>query len=155
MKFIKLIVFLQVCIFICSSMVALAKPMNSPSIEEAIKSDLIVIAEYKGYKPQQEKIEYFVPPIAKYSFIKMLKGNNVDKEINLIYEFQDGSACIEKESWKFSEELMPVVGSKWILFLKCKDGEYYSTYRGDYGRWRLTDQNYEEVTNLINDVYNK
>ncbi len=119
-----------------------AKPMDNPTVEEAIQSKIIIIAEYIDYS-KQGKIGYFNGPIANYKVIQVLRGKLLDETISIHYDFQDGSACVLLKGWRFSDNLMPKKDSQWILFLKDKsgDGKSYMTYRGDYGRWPVNEEN--------------
>ena len=122
-----------------------ASPMFAPTKEEAFRSPLIVIGEYQGYKPRGE-INYFRGPIARYKVIEVMKGSPMSKILDVRYDFQDGSACLAPEGEKFTKDWMPPVGSRWVLFLNKDKGEmYFSTYRGDFGRWPATEANIKEV----------
>lgn len=125
-----------------------AKPMDSPKLEEAIRSECIVIAEYISYN-HDAVISYFHGPIAEYKVTDIIKGKLQDSIIKLHYDFQDGSACIAERNWVFSDKLMPEKGSRWILFLKNKEAEIYITYRGDYGRWPFTKENLQKVKQAL------
>ncbi len=127
------------------------KPMFVPTKEEAIQSKWIVIARYAGYKnPTSYKIDYFQGPIAKYKIINILKGDVIGKNINVRYDFQDGSACLPLKGWKFTKDKMPQIKSEWILFLKQKsDKKIFVTYRGDYGRWKATEENIKEIKEAL------
>lgn len=131
-----------------------SKPMSAPTIEEAIESsEYILVAEYSEYsKRWQHKISYFYGPRATYRVNQILKGNStLPKAIQVRYDFQDGSPCIESEKWRFDEKVMPQKGSRWILFLKSKGNEedIWETYRGDYGRWEATDENFNKIKNQL------
>lgn len=128
---------------------AYAKPAMAPSQVEAADSTHIVIAQYQSYS-KGSYIDYFTGPIAKYKIVKVLKGNSLDnKTIKVQYDFQDGSGCLPENGWKFTDSLMPAKQSKWILFLeKGDDGKYY-TYRGDYGRWKVNEDNINKVSILL------
>jgi len=126
------------------SLFVYAKPMLSPTKEEAYQSQLIVIAEYIGYISDNQ-ISYFHGPIAQYRIIQVLKGVSRSMDLSVRYDFHDGSACVEEEGWKFSEELMPDIGSKWILFLGEDASNYWTTYRGDFGRWIANPENLKQV----------
>ncbi len=126
-----------------------AKPMSAPTKKEAFKSSLVVIVEYTGYKSEGE-IDYFGGPIAQYKLVRVLKGPNALKVFDVRYDFTDGSACIAEVGWKFTENLMPQKGSKWILFLnKDSQVKYLTTYRGSFGRWEANAENIIEVENAL------
>lgn len=143
-------IIILISMFISSSLYS--KPMPSPAPQKAIKSKWIVIAEYTGYKKDNSgEISYFQGPIANYKILKSLKGNIIEKNVNIRYDFQDGSACMALKGWEFTKGKMPSVKSKWILFLKnMNDKQIYSTYRGDYGRWKVTEENIKKIEKLLN-----
>ena len=124
-----------------------AKPMPSPTKDQAIKSKWIIVGRFTGYqKKRSSKVDYFNGVIASYEVIQILKNRTLPNQIKIHYEFQDGSACITPQKWKFEKDSMPKLGSKWILFLNKRDnGELFTTYRGDFGRWKATK---EEITTL-------
>ena len=129
---------------------AYAKDMYSPTLTEAIaQSQWIVVAEYVSYAASDE-IGYFYGPLAKYKIINVLKGEQLKGNIQIGYEFHNGSACIELENWQFSDELMPKDNSRWILFLKNNEQGAYATYRGDYGRWPASSENLQKVKEQLN-----
>lgn len=133
-------------LFVCSF--GYAKPMPAPTKEEAYKSQVIVIAEYLGYK-SHGKIDYFRGPIAQYKTIRVLKGD-APASLNVRHDFSDGSACIAEVGWKFTDNLMPKKGSKWILFLKNDNfAKEWTTYRGDFGRWKAKLENIKEVESSL------
>jgi len=130
-----------------------AKPMDGPSPEEAvIQSDSIVVAEYLGYQNRGKEIDYFNGPCANYSIVKIIKGKKLSGIIKVKYDFQDGSACLADKNFEFTNGLMPAKRSRWILFLEGRDGleNIWLTYRGDYGRWLLNEDNLKKINNLIN-----
>lgn len=135
---------------------ALSKPMEAPKLEEAARSNLVLIAQYVGYKPFLEPVTYFDGVMGRYVVEKVLKGNQPgDPHINVAYAFHDGSACLADKDWKFSEAIMPKKGSSWILFLQQPNWKStntenaYSTYRGDFGRMPATAENIQQVRKLI------
>lgn len=130
-----------------------AKPMNSASLEEAVHSESIVVVRYLGFSPTSPtNLSYFMPPTVQYEVIESLKGAVELGTIRVRYSFHDGSPCVEPEGWKFTKDLMPKVGSEWILFLQNKDqNDVYSTYSGDYGRWSSTPENLEKVKGALPD----
>lgn len=130
---------------------AFGKPMRGPTMAEAVRAPLIVIAKYRDYKSDRE-IEYFSPPVARYNVARMLRGALPLHTVSVSYQFHDGSACLPLEGWHFSKSTMPPEGSEWILFLdKFKAGVYY-TYRGDYGRMPATPENLGKVERMLKAV---
>lgn len=134
----------------------MAEPMMAPKLEEAAKSSTIVVAQYSSFKPFQEPVTYFDGVMGHYTVQKVMKGPQIrDPHINVAYAFHDGSACLEEKDWKFSEKVMPKVGSSWILFLEepnwksSNTDNAYTTYRGDFGRMPATAVNIEKVQKLL------
>jgi hypothetical protein len=135
---------------------AFAKPMMEPKLEEAVKSRFVVIAQYSGYKAFREPVTYFDGVMGRYLLEKVMKGPQIrDPHINVAYAFHDGSACLAEPDWKFSDKIMPKVGSSWILFLEepnwksSNTDNAFSTYRGDFGRMPATAANIEKVKKMI------
>lgn len=135
---------------------AFAEPMDSPTMEEAAKSPVVLVAQYSGYKPFREPVTYFDGVMGHYLVEKVIKGPELRQpNINVAYAFHDGSACLAEKDWKFSDAKMPKIGSSWILFLKSPNWKSsntdnaYSTYRGDFGRMPATASNIEKVRKLI------
>lgn len=127
-----------------------AKPMFAPEKDHALSSQLIAIVEYGGYKFDGQ-VDYFSGPIGQYKIIRLLKGANISEILDVRYDFTDGSACIAEAGWKFTEDLMPEKGSRWILFLdKDVQMKYWITYRGSFGRWEANSENIQEVENALN-----
>lgn len=136
-----------------------SKPMAEPSPAAseggAAACNWIVIAEYDSYQ-RAPLPTYFGGAQATYKVKSILKTNQppalkAGQAIVVRYDFQDGSACLEEENWKFSEKLMPAKGSKWILFLEQlrSSPPNFLTYRGDYGRRQATQQNVDAVRMLL------
>jgi len=148
-KRLRVILIMVVFVIFLQSFNVLAKPMLAPTLDEAISSDAIVLAEYIGYN-DSFNIEYFNGPIAHYKVIRILKGDSVKKYIKVEYSFHDGSPCMEPEDWKFSSSIMPKVGSKFILFINGSDKhDYYYTYRGDYGRKEADEKYIHEIEGAV------
>lgn len=150
-NFKKLVVMIFLCVWGLSFSGALGKPMYSPTKEEALKSQYIVIVEYIGYEKQALKeIDYFNGPVARYKVIRILRGENLPEILNVRYDFHDGSACLPQEGWKFTDDTMPQVASQWLLFLNQQGGtSSFATYRGDYGRWQATKENIKEIEEAL------
>jgi hypothetical protein len=145
----KSLIIMSLLFFVGSSFV-LASPMFAPEKDRAFSSQLIAIVEYAGYKLDGQ-VGYFNGPIGEYKIIRLLKGAHVSGILDVRYDFTDGSACIAETGWKFTEDLMPEKGSKWILFLdKDNQMEYWTTYRGSFGRWDANPENIQEVENALN-----
>jgi hypothetical protein len=133
-----------------------AEPMMAPTMKEAVKSSVILVAKYDGYKPFLEPVTYFDGVMAHFTVTKVLKGSDLrEPHINVAFAFHDGSACEPERNWKFSEAKMPAKDSSWILFLeqpKFKSSNSvnaFTTYRGDFGRVAATKSSIENVQRLI------
>lgn len=117
---------------------AVAKPQMPATMLEACQAQSIVEAQYLSYRPQEllGKIEYFTPPMAQFKVLRTVRGKDTPEYILVRYEFDDGSACLVPQNWKFSAAKMPKENSRWILFLNPIEGtpSWYQTYRGQFGR---------------------
>lgn len=85
-KFLLIMGFL--CFLGCSSV--FAKPMFAPTKDQAFKSPVIAIVEYRGYK-LDGKVDYFSGPVGQYKIIRLLKGTDVSEVLDVRYDFTDGS----------------------------------------------------------------
>ncbi len=124
---------------VCLALFALpasAKPMQAPTLEQALRSPLIVLARYEGCDP--EGATYFGAVKASYTLLEVWKGKlpKGTKDLNVAYTFTDGSACIAPKGWKFSPTFMPKKGASFVLFLTPYAKDNYRTFRGSYGRWQ-------------------
>lgn len=133
---------------------AVAKPMNAPTLEEAVRSSaMIVLATYDDYS-SKGKIDYFHGPRARYQVDGLLARRAMlleskDDPLEIRYDFTDGSACIAPKKFNFRKEL-PKKGSQWILFLQDKQSEgIITTYRGSYGRIPATPGNIAKVQTAL------
>jgi hypothetical protein len=132
-----------------------AKPMMSPSLEEAVASPLIVEAEF--VRIVGGGTQYFEPPIVQYRVKKVWRnvtGNNISPgaRLSLSYAFHDGSACLEPTDWKYSPAMLPKLGNVQILFLRPDPNNKkagYATYRGDFGRWDATPEKISRLETLL------
>ena len=123
--------------------------MLQPTLEEALRSPLIIVAEYIGPLPEQ-KMTYFSGARVQYKVVEVLKGTPPVSPLSVRYLFNDGSACLEPEGWTFEKERMPSRRSHWILFLTGTDesGEH-QTYRGNFGRREATPAQVSEVKHRL------
>ncbi|HEY9784205.1 MAG TPA: hypothetical protein V6D17_02310 [Candidatus Obscuribacterales bacterium] len=122
------------------------------TLEGAIRSEGIVIAEYLGYQKSPD-ITYFHPPVADFKIHKILKGPPLNKDLPVRYEFHDRS---EKNmelpaGWHFSDDKMPEKGSQWILFMYfCAPHKgAYDLYQGCYGRLPANEENLNRVYAML------
>ena len=138
--------------------------MSVPDIDNASKSDWIVVARYLGHAPIGVKADlssenlYFRGLDAQYQVDSVLKQSknrstslmSLKRPIHVYYAFQDGSACMAPPDFKLNEESLPAKDSRWILFLEPGETfNYFSTYRGDYGRLPATPENLSKVKSLL------
>lgn len=140
-----------------------AKPMPAPELEEAVKSDWIVVGRYLGHAPvastngDAQKLyfrgldaEYQVESVLKPSTDPITSRLSLKRPIHVNFAFQDGSACMPPRGFKLEADSLPSVGSRWILFLKSAYAfNHYSTYRGSYGRFSATPDNLALVKKIV------
>lgn len=114
----------------------LAEPMPPFNWADLCNSQSVVEARYVTFrKPGLFKpITYFDPPVAKYKVLRTIHGQKTPPEIEVAYDVQDGSACLEPPDWKCTDDIMPRTNSEWVLFLSSEVKGIYRTYRGDFGR---------------------
>ncbi|HEY9731216.1 MAG TPA: tetratricopeptide repeat protein [Drouetiella sp.] len=128
----------------------------SLSYENAVKSECIVIAEFEGLdKTTEKEASWNHPPLAHYHITKILKGPPLNKALPLKYEFHDLVDTKKPDGWKFSQKLLPEQNSSWILFIEFavpKRG-MFETFQGSYGRQPATDDNLNNLYQLL-DKYN-
>lgn len=111
----------------------MAKPMPSPTLQEALTSPLIVVASYSEFRAPSQGVSYFGGLMAHYEVEEVLKGKSPAPSLWVHYSFHDGSPCIAPPDFRFTPEMMPKKGSRWLLFLRG-NGKEWHTYRGDWGR---------------------
>jgi tetratricopeptide (TPR) repeat protein len=120
------------------------------SFENAIKSECIVIAEFEGIEKEKD-IQWNRPPLAHYHITKNLKGPPLNKALPLKYEFHDLVNTAKPAGWKFDAKSLPEKGSQWILFIEFavpKRG-MFETFQGSYGRQPATDDNLNNLYQLL------
>ncbi len=107
-------------------------------------SEWIGICEFIGYHKGND-ISYDKPPQAEYRLIKRLKGPpNTEKVIRVNFRFDCVTASNASRDWNFADEMMPPVGSRWIVFLPEAiplPGRAFETYKGSSGRQAASDEN--------------
>ncbi|MDX2104763.1 MAG: hypothetical protein SFY67_00040 [Candidatus Melainabacteria bacterium] len=116
-----------------------------------LKSEAVFIAEYKGYEKRPD-ITYYQPPLAKFYIEKFYKGPPLNRNIPIKFEFNEGLENQKRpEGWKFSEELMPKPGSKWIIFVEnaVPVDHMFETFHGSYGRQPYSDETLDEVLAIL------
>lgn len=116
-----------------------------------LRSECIVIAEYKGFE-KDGMISFYRPPQANFRIEEILKGHGMNKALPIRYEFHDKTNKPKPKDWKFDEKTtMPEKGSKWIIFIPNAipvDG-MFETYHGSFGRLAFTEDNYDKVLRIL------
>jgi hypothetical protein len=121
------------------------------SYDNAIRSECIVIAEYRGCE-KAENIRYNSPPRTAFHITEILKGPPLNKDLPVRYAFHTPFNGDPPENWKFDEKTMlPEKGSKWILFIEFAVPErlQFNTYMGSYGRQPATEANLDKLDKLL------
>jgi tetratricopeptide (TPR) repeat protein len=112
-----------------------------------LKSESIVIAEFKSFEPDG-MVTFNNPPGAVYKVTEILKGPPLNRTLPIRYEFHSKiNSDVKPADWKWSPALMPKVGSKWIIFIQYSvpiDGKF-ETFHGSFGRQEYNEQNLDEV----------
>jgi tetratricopeptide (TPR) repeat protein len=123
-------------------------PNNYLNYENAIHSELILLATYEGCQKSEDPITWNNPPNTNWKIVKILKGPPQNPHIYVRYEFHDNVNKAMPKDWKYDEKaMMPQKGSEWIIFIEyafIKRGAY-ETYQGSYGRQMATDANLNEL----------
>jgi hypothetical protein len=105
-------------------------------------SEFIGICEYRGYEKQQQT-SYDNPPTANFRLVKRLKGPPGNSDMKVRYLFDNQPSSVATDAWKFGDDKMPTVGSRWIIFIPnyVQSEKAYETYKGARGRKEATDEN--------------
>ena len=114
-----------------------ATPIEAPREVELCGVRSVVHARFVSYHPSpitEGATGYLTPPVARFQLVRVLRGEPLPTEIGVRFDFHDGSACLPREGWHFSEARMPRPLSEWVLFLTDERDGVYRTYRGDFGR---------------------
>jgi hypothetical protein len=115
-----------------------------------MKCEGVFVAEYKGYETDGP-VSFFKPPQANFRIIEYLKGPPLSRTFPVKYEFHEKLGEERPKDWKFSEEMMPKKGSKWLIFVpNCVpiDGKF-ETFHGSFGRQEYTDKVIDEIHKII------
>lgn len=114
------------------------------------RSESIVIAEYKKYE-SDGLITYFDPPKAIFRIEEYLKGPPLNPYLPIKFEFHNKIGEKKPKGWKFSPDMMPKKGTKWIIFIYNGvpiDG-MFETYHGAFGRQEFNEGNYDKILRII------
>ena len=130
-----------------------AKPMEeAPREVELCGARSVVHARFVSYHPSpitEGAIGYLTPPVARFQLVRVLRGEPLPTEIEVRFDFHDGSVCLPREGWRFSEARMPRPFSEWVLFLTDERDGVYRTYRGDFGRFPLGGAGEEQLRRCL------
>ncbi len=124
---------------------------NAKSFENAYSyCEFIGICVYEGYEKSPD-ITFFHPPIANFKIEKILKGPKLNRTFPVRFEFHDKTAKDRPKDWKFSEDMMPKKGSRWLLFTDAAipTNGAFETFRGNFGRMEATDENLDQIYRVI------
>jgi tetratricopeptide (TPR) repeat protein len=118
--------------------------------DNAIRSETIVIAEYKGYD-KTDDIRWNSPPKANFHITKFLIGPPLARELPVRFAFHTPAQSDPPPGWKFDESKMPAKDSKWIMFIEFAVPErgQFNTYLGSYGRQEATDKNLDLLDKVM------
>ncbi|HBP21397.1 MAG TPA: hypothetical protein DEA08_26870 [Planctomycetes bacterium] len=130
-------------LLVSTCLLAEAKPMAAPTLEQALRAPLIVVAEFNRHD-DEAKPSYFGGVPTWWYVDEVWKAPKEGgprcgakrEVVSVSWAFSDGSACIEPKDWTFDEERLAKSGQRYLLFL-TPAGKGYRTYRGSYGRWPL------------------
>ena len=111
------------------------------------------ICVYRGYE-KTSKIDFDNPPTATFCVEKIFAGTMLSQGriFPLKFDFKEKISDKAPKDWKFSEDKMPRLGSKWIIFLADHwpaKGNPYQTIRGSKGRQPATEKNLEQMWLLL------
>lgn len=115
-----------------------------------MKSEGVYVAEYKGYE-HEGPISFFKPPQANFKIEEYLKGPPLSRTLPVKFEFHEKLGEERPKDWKFTEELMPKKGHKYLIFIpNCVpiDGKF-ETFHGSYGIHEYTDKVIDEIHKII------
>ena len=114
------------------------------------RSEKIIVAEYKSFE-DDGSISYYAPPKAVFKRIDMLKGAKVNPTFFIRFEFHNKIDEPKPDGWKFSKDLMPKEGEKFIIFIPNAipvDG-MYETYHGKFGIQPYNEKNLDKILRII------
>lgn len=120
---------------------------TDPDFQTAIRSaDWIGLCQYRGYEKIGD-ISFNNPPNGKFWVDTVFKGtrNRQNKVILVKFKFK---AQRDLSSWKFGEDKMPELGSKWIILLTNEfalphDG--YRLYKDHFGMIEASKENLHNI----------
>ena len=136
------------CIITLASL-AQAKTLTPPSLEDMLRSEVIVVAEFLDVIPpaHPSNFDYTGVP-AHFRRTRILRGEALSETLLVRYDFSDGSFCIPPQSFDYRTHL-PRRGERFVLFLSYHQAGEWFTYGGDYGRWSGADSVVKRATRMI------
>ena len=129
-----------------------AKPMPPATLAEGLQDSVVLRCRFIGLATSAYERTYFSGVRARYRVEAVIKDNRqkvfqkvvVGKLLEVVYRFDDGTACLAPPDWRFDPAMMPALNSSWILILKeasDKAGKpVFETYRGSWGRFRYSEE---------------
>lgn len=134
-----------------------AKPMPPATLVEGLRNSVVLRCRYLGLSGNAKESSYFSGVRVRYRVEAVIKDKRqkpaqnvtVGKSVEVIYQFDDGTACLAPPGWKFDPAVMPALDSSWILILReasDKAGKpVFDTYRGSWGRFRYSEERLREI----------
>lgn len=115
-----------------------------------MKSEGVFVAEYKDYE-HDGPITFFKPPQANFKIVEYLKGPPLSRTLPIKYEFHDKLGEDRPKDWKFSEDLMPKKGVKYLIFIpNCVPiAGMFETFHGNFGIQEYNDKTIDEIHKII------
>lgn len=115
-----------------------------------MKSEGVYVAEYKDYE-HEGPISFFKPPQANFKIVEYLKGPPLSRTLPIKFEFHEKLGEERPKDWKFSDELMPKKGVKYLIFIpNCVpiDGKF-ETFHGSFGIQEYKDETIDAIHKII------
>lgn len=123
---------------------------NQLDLEKAFfDCESVVVCEYKDYD-KVRKISIENPPLARFQCNKYFKGSKYSRWVPVRYRLNDKSNESGKR-WKFSESMMPSVGSEYIIFIVDAvpvDGAF-ETWNGSKGIVPASEENIQQLMEIL------
>jgi tetratricopeptide (TPR) repeat protein len=114
------------------------------------KCEWIGICEYKGYEKKPD-LGFYNPPTANFNRIECLMGPPLATRLPVHFKFYEIAQEKPPAGWKFGDDKMPAIGSKWIIFIQnaVPTAGAFDTYKGVYGRQPATEENVGEIRRIL------
>lgn len=130
-------------LLVLTCLLAEAKPMPAPTLEQALRAPLLVVAEFNRHDDEAEPTYFggvptywYVDEVWKAPKEGGPRCGAKREVVSVNWAFSDGSACIAPKDWTFSPKRLAKSGERYLLFL-TPAGKGYRSFRGPYGRWPL------------------